>query len=74
MVEAAKIEYVFFEICQGRFDEDIPGWRLMEVGFDGQLTGRPLSLWGVYATDPISGLEGRSVADNQPGEPPPDPS
>ena len=74
MVEEAKINYVFWAICQGGFDEDIPGWRLMEVGFDGQLTGRPLSLWGVYATDPISGLEGGSVVDPQPGEPPAEPT
>ncbi len=74
MVGAAKVDHVFWEICQGGIDGDIPGWRLMEVGFDGRLTSRPLSLWGVYATDPISGLEGRNVVDPQSGSPPPEPS
>ena len=74
MVGAAKVDHVFWAICQGGFDGDIPGWRLMEVGFDGRLTSRPLSLWGVYATDSISGLEGGSVADPHPGAQPPDPS
>ena len=50
LVELLKVDDIGFTLAQGSFNGNLPGWALDET-WDGHPTGRPLSIWGVYARD-----------------------
>ena len=55
LVAAAKVDCVGFSLSHGEFFADLPGWRLMET-WHGELTGRPLSIWGVHQSRLAGGM------------------